>query len=129
MPGGYFFPKSSADSLIAAITRSPTEANFRNAVRTNPFDARIVSSAAEFYRNKKQIKKAYQLVLDALRYNEYAPELWEEYALLSLDQGLLNQAAEGEEKVRQYALPAGYQRFSARYQPIRALIEKQRAEF
>ncbi|GGH52920.1 hypothetical protein GCM10007423_57860 [Dyadobacter endophyticus] len=122
-------PKSVADSLFAVVAKSPSEQNIRKAVRANPFDARIVSAASEFYRSKKQVKQAYQLVLNALRYNEYAPELWEQYALLSLDQGLLGQAAEGQQKVEQYALPAGYQRFLARYQPMRALIEKQRAEF
>lgn len=122
-------PKSVADSLFAVVAKSPSAQNIQNAVRANPFDARIISAASEFYRSKKQQKEAYQLVLDALRYNEYAPDLWEQYAFLSLEQGLLGQAAEGDEKVKQYALPAGYQRFLARYQPMRALIEKQRAEF
>lgn len=122
-------PKSATDSLFAVVSKSPSAQNIQNAVRANPFDARIVSAASEFYRGKKQVKQAYQLVLDALRYNEYAPELWEQYAFLSLEQGLLGQAKEGEEKVNQYALPAGYQRFLTRYQPMRALIEKQRAEF
>lgn len=122
-------PQSASDSLLAVVSKSPSAQNIQRAVRANPFDARIVAAASEFYRGKKQVKLAYQLVLDAMRYNEYAPELWEQYALLSLDQGLLGQAAEGEQKVRQYALPAGYQRFVARYQPMRALIEKQRADF
>ncbi len=122
-------PKSATDSLFAVMSKSPSLQNIQNAVRTNPFDARIISAASEFYRSKKQTKEAYQLVLDALRYNEYAPELWEQYALLSLEQGLLGQAKEGEQKVMQYALPAGYQQFLTRYQPMRALIEKQRAEF
>lgn len=122
-------PRSVADSLFGVASKAPSAQSIQNAVRANPFDARIVSAASEFYRGKKQVKQAYQLVLDALRYNEYAPELWEQYALLSLEQGLLGQAAEGEEKVKQYALPAGYQRFLTRYQPMRALIEKQRAEF
>ncbi|ACT94966.1 hypothetical protein [Dyadobacter fermentans] len=122
-------PQSASDSLFAVVSKSPSAQDIQKAVRTNPCDARIVAAASEFYRGKKQVKLAYQLVLDALRYNEYAPELWEQYALLSLDQGLLGQAAEGEQKVRQYALPAGYQRFVARYQPMRALIEKQRADF
>jgi Tfp pilus assembly protein PilF len=122
-------PKSVTDSLFAVVSKTPSAQNIQNAVRANPFDARIVSAASEFYRGKKQVKQAYQLVLDALRYNEYAPELWEQYAFLSLEQGLLGQAAEGEAKVKQYALPAGYQRFLARYQPMRALIEKQRADF
>ncbi|MBO9614641.1 MAG: hypothetical protein J7619_18215 [Dyadobacter sp.] len=122
-------PKSVTDSLFTVISKSPSAQNIQSAVHANPFDARIVSTASEYYRGKKQVKQAYQLVLDALRYNEYAPELWEQYAFLSLEQGLLGQAAEGEGKVRQYALPAGYQRFLTRYQPMRALIEKQRAEF
>lgn len=122
-------PKSSSDSLFSMVSKTPSEANFERALNANPFDARIVSAASEFYRGKKQVKQAYKKVLDALRYNEYASELWEQYAFLSLEQGLLGQAAEGEEKVKQYALPAGYQRFLARYQPMRALIEKQRAEF
>jgi Flp pilus assembly protein TadD len=122
-------PKSVADSLFAVASKSLSEQNIQKAVQANPFDARIVSAASEFYRGKKQVKHAYQLVLDALRYNTYVPELWEQYAFLSLEQGLLGQAAEGGEKVRQYALPAGYQRFLTRYQPMRALIEKQRAEF
>ncbi|OJV18660.1 MAG: hypothetical protein BGO21_24360 [Dyadobacter sp. 50-39] len=122
-------PKSATDSLFAVMSKSPSLQNIQNAVRTNPFDARIISAASEFYRSKKQTKEAYQLVLDALRYNEYAPELWEQYALLSLEQGLLGQAKEGEQKVMQYALPAGYQQFLTHYQPMRALIEKQRAEF
>ena len=122
-------PKSVTDSLFAVVSKSPSIQNIQNAVRANPFDARIVSAASEFYRAKKQQKQAYQLVLDALRYYEFAPELWEQYAFLNLEQGLLGQAAEGEEKVKQYALAAGYQRFLTRYQPMRALIEKQRAEF
>nr|WP_295929227.1 hypothetical protein [uncultured Dyadobacter sp.] len=122
-------PKSSSDSLFLVVTKAPSGPNFEKALRANPFDARIVAAASEFYRGKKQVKEAYGKVLDALRYNEYAPELWEQYAFLSLQQGLLGQAAEGEEKVKQYALPAGYQRFLTRYQPMRALIEKQRAAF
>lgn len=122
-------PKTPADSLFAIVSKSPSAAQLEQAVRANPFDPRIVSAASEFYRSKKQGKRAYDLVINALRYNEYAPELWQQYTYLSLEQGLLGQAAEGEEKVRQYALPADYQRFLARYQPRRALIEKQRAEF
>ncbi|WP_026632587.1 tetratricopeptide repeat protein [Dyadobacter alkalitolerans] len=122
-------PKSLSDSLFQVAQKSPSDKNFNNAVQVNPFDERVVSSASAHYRQKKQTAKAYKLVLDALRYNEYAPQLWEQYAYLSLEQGLIGQGNEGEEKVRQYALPADYQQFMTRYQPMRALIEKQRAEF
>lgn len=122
-------PKSLADSLLQIAKRSPSDKNFDNAVHINPFDENIVAAASAHFRQKKLTAKAYKLVLDALRYNEYAPQLWEQYAYLSLEQGLIGQGNEGEEKVRQYALPADYQQFIARYQPMRALIEKQRAEF
>ena len=88
-----------------------------------------MSAASEYLRGRKQVSKAYKIVLNALRYNEYAPELWEQYAYLSLEQGLIGQGNEGEMKVKQWASDADYQHFMNRYQPMRALIEKQRAEF
>ncbi|KAA6439646.1 hypothetical protein FEM33_11420 [Dyadobacter flavalbus] len=122
-------PRSDSDSLVQVISKSPSEKNFDNAVKNNPFDAAIVSAASEYFRGKKQTSKAYNIVLNALRYNEYAPRLWEQYAFLSLEQGLLGQGNEGEMKVKQWASAADYQQFMNRYQPMRALIEKQRAEF
>jgi Tfp pilus assembly protein PilF len=122
-------PKSASDSLLAAAKKSPSDNNYDRVVRANPFNENTISAASAYYRQKKQTAKAYKIVLNALRYNEYAPQLWEQYAYLSLEQGLIGQGNEGEEKVRQYALPTDYQQFIARYQPMRALIEKQRAEF
>jgi hypothetical protein len=122
-------PKPLGDSLLIVATKAPSDANYTNAVRANPFSANMVAAASEYFRKEKQGPRAYKMVLDALRYNEFAPQLWEQYALLSLEQGLLGQGSEGEAKVKQYALPADYQRFMDRYQPMRALIEKQRAEF
>ena len=122
-------PKTKSDSLFAITLKTPSDKNFDAAVRSNPFDAKIASSTSAWYRQKKQIPKAYQIILTALRYNEYAPEIWEQYAFLSLDQGLTQQGDSAEVKVKQYASPAGYQQFMNRYQPMRALIEKQRAEF
>ncbi|MCE6990732.1 hypothetical protein [Dyadobacter sp. CY323] len=121
--------KTASDSLLLVATKNPSDVTMSQLVRANPFNAKAVAAASSYFRNKKQPTKAYKLVIDALRYNEYAPEIWEQYAYLSLDQGLLTQAAEGDEKVRQYAEPADYQHFLTRYQPMRALIEKQRAEF
>lgn len=122
-------PVSRADSLLQVARKEPSESNFARAVQENPFSATTVSAAATWYRQKKQTAKAYQMVIEALRFNEYAPEIWEQYAYLSLDMGLLDQAETGESKVKQFGLPADYQQFMNRYQPMRALIEKQRAQF
>ncbi|CAG5010323.1 hypothetical protein DYBT9275_04692 [Dyadobacter sp. CECT 9275] len=122
-------PRSPLDSLLAAAEKSPSERNYIKAVKANPFDETVVAKTSEWYRQKKQTAKAYQIVVNALRLKEYAPLIWEQYALLSLEQGLLTQASEAEAKVKQLAEPAVYQQFMSRYQPMRALIEKQRAEF
>jgi Tfp pilus assembly protein PilF len=122
-------PVSKADSLLATAQKSGKDSDYDAAVRENPFSGKVVATTAAWYRQKKQIPKAYGLVVTALRFNDYASELWEQYAYLSLAQGLTDQADTGETKVKQYALPADYQQFVNRYQPMRALIEKQRAEF
>lgn len=122
-------PKSISDSLVSVALKSPSARNFDLAVRSNPFDAKAVSAAAKWFRQEKQTEKAYGLVVNALRFNEYSPEIWEQYAYLSLDQGLLAQGDEAKEKVSRLADDAVYQQFDTRYQSMRALIEKQRAEF
>ena len=122
-------PKTNTDSLLSVAQKSPADKDYDLAVRSNPFNEKAVTAAAIYYRNKKQTKKAYKIILDAIRLNESSPLIWEQFTFLSLDQGLLGQAEEGEAQVKEYATPAGYQQFLTRYQPMRALIEKQRAEF
>ena len=122
-------PKTKADSLFAIAQKSPSEKNYDAAVHANPFDEKIVSASANYFTQKKQVQKAYNIVLNALKLNDRAPLLWEEYTVLSLQQGLIGQADEGEAQVKEFSSPAGYQAFITRYQPMRALIEKQRAEF
>lgn len=122
-------PKSPADSLLTVAQKSPSDKNFDRAVAANPFYEKTVSAAAAYYRSKKQIKKAYNIVLNAIRFNESAGPIWEQYTFLSLEQGLLSQADEGEAQVREFSTTAGYQQFLSRYQPMRALVEKERADF
>ncbi len=88
-----------------------------------------MAAAANYFREQKQSVRAYGIVTKALQFNENSPQIWEQYALLSVEQGLLAQSEEGVAKVEQLATDADYQAFLNRYQPMRALIEKQRAEF
>jgi tetratricopeptide (TPR) repeat protein len=121
--------KTKSDSLFAIAKADASDKNFDAAVHANPFDASIVAAAAHHFGQKKQVSKAYKIVLDAMKFNDRAPLLWQEYTILSLQQGLTDQADEGEAQVRELSSPAGYQAFVTRYQPMRALIEKQRADF
>ncbi len=121
--------KTPIDSLRNIALKSPSASHFEKALRANPFDEKTVAAAANWYRKQKQTSRAYQIVISALRFNETSPLIWEEYAYLSLEQGLLTQANEGQLKVQQFANDAVYQSFVERYQAMRALIEKRRAEF
>jgi Tfp pilus assembly protein PilF len=107
-------PQTTADSLFRSAQRSPSEKNYNAAVHANPFNERIVSASADFFRKKKQVPRAYGMVLNALKFNDKAPLLWEEYTLLSLEQGLIGQADEGEAQVKALSSPAGYQAFLTR---------------
>ena len=120
-------------SLVEPIVRLKTNqqkaAAFDAALQQNPFEAKLVVVAATFFHSQKQTKKGYQILIDALAYNKTAPQIWEAYALMALDRGLSDFAAEGAEQVRQLAPPADYQTFLNRYQAKRALIEKARQDF
>jgi predicted ATP-dependent protease len=55
--------------------------------------------------------------------------LYEAYAYLSLEQGLVSQADEGMLKVEALTSPTDYQAFLKRYHEKKAFIEKQRDAF
>lgn len=122
-------PLTIADSLFSIARKTPSDKNFDGAVFANPFHAGIASAAAEYYTGKKQIAKAYKIILNAMTFNDRAALLWEQYTILSLRQGLTGQADEGEAQVKELSSSADYQSFMTRYQPMRALVEKQRADF
>ncbi|HEV7349139.1 hypothetical protein [Telluribacter sp.] len=122
-------PVGQADSLLTAARANPSAGSYERALRANPLNAGVVVSTSEYYRQQKQPTKAYQIVVDALRFNDRAAGLWAQYALLSLDMGLLEQADEGAARVEANTSAADYQAFRERYQPRKALIEKQREDF
>jgi Tfp pilus assembly protein PilF len=122
-------PPVLGDSLLQAARANPSAGAYLKAVQANPLHGGIVSEVSAYLTQQKRYTQAYQLIINALRFNDTSPHLWEQYALLSVQQGLLAQAEEAEAKVRQLATETDYQLFLERYQPMRALIEKQRDEF
>ncbi len=122
---------SKSDSLLVLARSSATEGAYRALLRHNPFDSRAVAETVAFLTRQKpsRTEAAYQVVVNALRFNDKSPVLWEQYVLLNLELGLLNEAEEGMENVRKYAAEADYHRFFTHYQQIRSLKQKERAEF
>ena len=123
-------PRSNADFLLAAARKEGTEKAFRAALRNNPYDPALVTGAAAFLRQQEGgMSKAYGVVVDALRFNETSSLLWQEYALLSLDMGLADQAEEAREKVRELTGDAVYHGFFTRYHAKWSLKQKEKEEF
>ncbi len=123
-------PRSNTDSLLAAARKAGTEEAFRAALRHNPYDPALVAGVAGYLKEQQTgVAKAYAVVVDALRFNETSYQLWDEYALLSLDMGLTDQAETARENVRKFADDTGYHEFLTRYHAKWSLKQKEREEF
>ncbi|GAB4031205.1 hypothetical protein GCM10028809_26400 [Spirosoma gilvum] len=112
-------------------TRQPAKARnaYQQAVRLAPLNARMAASFAQFEQQQKQTKRAYNLVLTALPFNEDNVELLKTYVSLCLDLSLFDYARTGLEKLRVADNPTDYQAFLRTYQEKLASIENNRQKF
>lgn len=136
MSRAYFLSRHQATRLfllgqVYAQNRQEVQAQqaYRQALQLAPLNARIVAPAAELLRQQKQPKRAYDLVLTALPFNEDNALLLQTYVTLCLDLRLPDYAEDGLAKLRAIAPPADYQAFVATYQEKLASIEKDRQTF
>ena len=106
-----FRPAVLGDSLLRVAQRTPSIAAYQKLLHANPFNGRTVAAAADYFRQHKLADRAYELVVKALQFNETSPLLWEQYAYLSVEQGLLAQGDEAADEVQQRASDADYQAF------------------
>ena len=102
---------------------------YRQALQVAPLNARMASSAAQLEQQQKHTKKAYDLVLTALPFNEDNPELLKTYVTLCLELSLPDYAESGLDKLQSATTPTDYQAFLATYQEKLASIEKDRQKF
>ena len=102
---------------------------YHQALKLAPLNAQIVTSAAQFEQQQKQVRKAYELVLTALPFNEDKTDLLKTYVTLCLDLSLFDYAETGLEKLRAATTPTDYQAFLVTYQAKLASIENSRQKF
>ncbi len=122
-------PSLGSDSLYHVARKTGLEADWRRALKANPYDESIAVGASSAFLENNNLHAAYQVILNALQFNEGSYRLYGAYAELSLEQGLTAQAEEGAARVEELAAPADYQAFLKRYHEKRAFIEKQRGDF
>ena len=132
----FFGPQHAADRLyllgkVYGQNRKTVQAQqaYRQALALAPLKARLVVSVALLQRQQKQPKRAYDLVLTALPFNDDNADLLKMYVTLCLDLRLLDYAEDGLAKLQPLSPPADYQAFVATYQEKLASIEKDRQKF
>jgi len=131
-----FLPQHQAErhflmGKVLAQNKQPQRAQlaFTEATRLAPLNAQIVTGAAQFWKQARQIDRAYNLVVGTLDYNPDQPELWKAYIDLCLDQRLTDYAEEALPQLQGSTSPADYQAFLADYQQKLSSIEKDRQTF
>lgn len=131
-----FLPQHEAErqflmGKVLAQNKQPQRAQlaFAEAARLAPLNAQIVTGAAQFWKQARQIDRAYNLVVGTLDYNPDQPELWKTYIDLCLDQRLTDYAEDALPQLQGSTSPADYQAFLADYQQKLSSIEKDRQTF
>ncbi|TAE20940.1 MAG: hypothetical protein EAZ91_25810 [Cytophagales bacterium] len=102
---------------------------FAQAAQLAPLNAQIVTGAAQFWKQNRQLDRAYGQVVAALDYNPDRPELWKTYIDLCLDQRLTDYAQNALPQLQGSTSPADYGAFLAHYQQKLSSIEKERQTF
>ncbi len=131
-----FLPQHEAErqfllGKVLAQNKQPQRAQlaFAEAARLAPLNAQIVTGAAQFWKQNRQLDRAYNLVVGTLDYNPDQPELWKTYIDLCLDQRLTDYAEDALPQLQGSTSPADYQAFLADYQQKLSSIEKDRQTF
>ncbi|MFT4033300.1 MAG: hypothetical protein QM669_12835, partial [Siphonobacter sp.] len=93
-----------------------------------PLNRQVLARYVAEANKKKQYQDGYQALLDALRYEENAPDLLQMYILQATEMGLMSYA-EDKLRVLQKVNPVASEHFLPVYQQKRALIEKQQSTF
>ncbi|GAA4411283.1 hypothetical protein GCM10023187_36890 [Nibrella viscosa] len=102
---------------------------YEQALRLAPLDASIVAATARLMQQQKQSRQGYQLVLNALPYNEDNPTLLKTYIMLCLDLSLPDYAEDALMRLQGATSPTDYRTFLAAYQDKLTLLEKERQKF
>lgn len=131
-----FLPQHQAErqfllGKVFAQNKQPQRAQlaFAEATRQAPLNAQIVTGAAQFWKQNRQIDRAYSLVVRSLDYNPDQPALWKTYIDLCLDQRLTDYAEDALPQLQGSTSPADYQAFLTGYQQKLSSIEKERQTF
>ncbi|WP_341226692.1 hypothetical protein [uncultured Arcticibacterium sp.] len=94
-----------------------------------PFNPYLLSDIADYLTENGKVSEAYQLVFDALEFNDSNIELWKKYSLLALKNGVPDYAQNGLNKLKKLMSQADYTAFSKSFMAERTRLERERDTF
>ncbi len=106
-----------------------TKDNYYSIYQEHPFNSTLLLSISDFLEKNKQDTKAYQLVFDALEFNDSDPGLWKKQVMLAIKLGVNEYAKIGVDKLKNLLTPSEYSQFYQEYQSKLAAKERQAADF
>lgn len=106
----------------------PVADDWETQLRRHPLQVSLLARATQAYNRRQQPGQAYDLLLKALNYRPFDPQLLTYYILQALEMG---QQPYAEARLRdlQQVSPAAYAEFLPTYQQKLASIEKRRSAF
>ncbi|TPE44632.1 tetratricopeptide repeat protein [Pontibacter mangrovi] len=99
-------------------------ARYEQAVKMLTYDEETLLAAADFFRKYKPgDEKAYNILLSGITYNPYSAQLYQAYALESLEQGLYSYADQAAETLQDLLPASEYATFKEKLEQKRQEVE------
>lgn len=103
--------------------------DYQKALKKHPLDVALLQKATAFFNQQKQPQRAYQALLNALRFRRDSPDLQKLYIMQCLDLRLTEFAEDGLNDLFGITTNADYNAFVAIYQARLAAVRKAQQEF
>ena len=98
------------------------EDSYLNLYQKAPFNPYLLNDIADFLVGKGREAEAYQMVFDALEFNEKSITLWKKYVHLALKNGVPYYADNGILKLKELMKPADFETFLVEFKKEKASI-------
>jgi hypothetical protein len=118
--------KQQAEEILQ---QEVTSENYKTLYNSAPLNPYLIIAISEFLEKSRKDNEAYNLVFDALEFNEKSADLWEKQVFLALKNGVKEYAETGSQNLKRLLTPEAYTSFHSRYEEAKLRLEKERELF
>ncbi|KPM48236.1 tetratricopeptide repeat protein [Jiulongibacter sediminis] len=99
------------------------EETYEDIYKRAPFNEFLTADIAEFLAEKGKVNEAYNLVFNALEFNDQSPLLWQKYVLLAVKNGVNDYALDGLDKLETLLPDDEFGKFYEQYEQAKKDFE------